>query len=215
VSMRDGLLLELARSVTGQEDESLQIGVIHSAMAIAEKFRVDIEHAETVADMAMCLFDQLKEEHGLGSRHRLLLRVAGLVHEVGSVVSNRAHHKHSFYLISNSEVFGLTRDEIAVVAHIARYHRRSGPKPSHVEYMNLPRETRVVVNKLAAILRMADALASGHLRHSRDLRFEREQDELVLYVPGGIDLLLERRALATKGGMFEDIYGIKIRLEEY
>ena len=66
-----------------------------------------------------------------------------------------------------------------MVAHVARYHRRSGPKPSHLEYMALPRETRVVVNKLAAILRVADALARGHGRQLPRLRFERQGDELV------------------------------------
>jgi exopolyphosphatase/guanosine-5'-triphosphate,3'-diphosphate pyrophosphatase len=214
VSIRDGLLLDLARDVTGQEDEVLLKGVIHSAMAITEKYGASLEHAQNVADLAVALFDQLQAEHGLGARHRLLLRVAGLLHEVGSVVSNRAHHKHSYYLISNSEIFGLTRDETMIVAHIARYHRRGIPKPSHVEYVALPRSTRVAVNKLAALLRVADALARGHLRQVSDLRFERQGDELVVYVPGGADLLLEQRAIASKGDLFEDIYGMKVRLEQ-
>ena len=141
VSMRDGLLLELARAVTGQEDRALLEGVIHSAIAVAQKYRVDMKHARTVADLAVRLFDELHAEHGLGPRQRLLLEVAGLLHEVGGFVSSRSHHKHSGYLIANSEIFGLNRDEIAVVAQVARYHRRSGPKPSHAEYVALPRET--------------------------------------------------------------------------
>ncbi len=214
VSIRDGLLLELVHEASGQEDEGLLKGVIHSATAVAERFRVDREHAETVAELAVCLFDQLKSEHGLTPRHRLLLRVAGLLHEVGGVVSNRAHHKHSYYLISNSEIFGLNRDEIIIAAHVARYHRRAVPKPSHVEYMMLSRNTRVVINKLAALLRVADALARGHLRQIADLRFERQADELVVYVPGTADLLLEQRSMAAKGDLFEDIYGLKVRLEQ-
>jgi exopolyphosphatase/guanosine-5'-triphosphate,3'-diphosphate pyrophosphatase len=214
VSLRDGLLLDLARGVTGQEDEVLLNGVIHSATAIAERYGANLEHAQNVADLAVALFDQLQADHGLGARHRLLLRVAALLHEVGSVVSNRAHHKHSYYLISNSEIFGLTRDETTIVAHIARYHRRGIPKPSHMEYMALPRNARVAINKLAALLRIADALARGHLRQVSDLRFERQGDELVVYVPGGADFLLERRAIAAKGDLFEDIYGMKVRLEE-
>ena len=67
--------------------------------------------------------------------------MAGLLHEVGGFVSSRSHHKHSCYLIANSEIFGLNRDEIAMVAQVARYHRRSGPKPSHAEYVALPRES--------------------------------------------------------------------------
>ncbi len=214
VSTRDGLLLDLAREVTGQEDEALASGVIHSAMALAEKFHVDLNHAQTVTDLAACLFDQLQAEHGLGARHRLLLQVSGLLHEIGSVVNGRAHHKHSYYLISNSEIFGLNRDETVIVAHIARYHRRAVPKPSHVEYMSLPRKTRVVIAKLAALLRTADALARGHLQNVAELRFEREGDELIVFVPGASDLLLERKAIAGKGDLFEDVYSLKVRLEE-
>jgi exopolyphosphatase / guanosine-5'-triphosphate,3'-diphosphate pyrophosphatase len=214
ISMRDGLLLELAREVTGKEDEALRKGVIHSATAIAEKYHVDLNHAEGVADVAVRLFDVFQPDHGLGPRQRLLLRVAALLHEVGGFVSSRAHHKHSEYLIANSEIFGLNRAEIAIVAQIARYHRRSVPKASHPTYMALARESRVVVSKLAALLRVADALIRGHRRRAADIRFQRRDDELVVAMPAGHDLLLEERAVETKGDLLEDIYGVKIRLEE-
>jgi exopolyphosphatase/guanosine-5'-triphosphate,3'-diphosphate pyrophosphatase len=214
VSLRDGLLMELAHQVRGEEDKTLVEEVIHSAMSLVEKYRVDEAHAQNVAEVAVRLFDELQPEHGLSSRHRLLLRVAALLHEVGSFVSNAAHHKHSYYLIANSEIYGLDRDDIEIVAHIARYHRRSGPKPSHLEYIALPRESRVAVSKLAAILRVADALARGRGRPLPRLRFERRGDEFLIFTPGAADLILERRALAAKGDMFEDIFGMRLRLEE-
>jgi exopolyphosphatase/guanosine-5'-triphosphate,3'-diphosphate pyrophosphatase len=214
VSMRDGLLLELAREVTGKEDESLLLGVIHSATTIAEKYRVDLGHANHVGEVAVRLFDLFQADHGLTPRHRLLLRVAGLLHEVGGFVSSRAHHKHSEYLIANSEIFGLNRNEIALVSLIARYHRRSVPRPSHTSYMALSRESRVVVNKLAAMVRVADALIRGHRRRSSDISLQRQGDELIVSLPSGRDVLLEERALETKSDLFEDIFGVKIRLEE-
>ncbi|MHC4398187.1 MAG: Ppx/GppA phosphatase family protein [Planctomycetota bacterium] len=214
VSMRDGLLLELARNVTGEEDESLTEGILHSAMALAEKYRVDLGHSRNVADLSMRLFDELEADHGLGRRHRLLLQVAGLVHEVGAFVGAPAHHKHGYYLIRHAEIFGLDREEIEIVAHVARYHRRSAPKPSHVDYVSLPRETRMVVSKLAAILRVADALSRGPVHQARDLQFERREDDLIVHVLGADDLILEKRAMAVKGDLFEDIYGMRIRLEE-
>jgi exopolyphosphatase/guanosine-5'-triphosphate,3'-diphosphate pyrophosphatase len=214
VSLRDGLLMELARQVRGEEDRALVEGVVHSATSIAEKYRVDVNHAQNVAEAALRLFDELQAEHGLLPRHRLLLRVAALLHEVGSFVSNAAHHKHSYYLIANSEIYGLNREDIETVAHVARYHRRSGPKPSHLEYIALPRESRVAVSKLAALLRVADALSRGRGRPLPRLRFERRGDEFLILTPGAAELILERRALAAKGDMFEDIFGMRLRLEE-
>jgi exopolyphosphatase/guanosine-5'-triphosphate,3'-diphosphate pyrophosphatase len=213
-SMRDGLLLDLAAAVTGQEDKTLTKGVIHSAMAVAEKYRVDVDHARSVAALALRLFDELQHEHGLAARHRLLLHVAALVHEVGGFVSSRAHHKHGYYLVANSEIFGLTREEIQIVALIARYHRRSCPKPSHGEYMSLPRDSRMLVSKLAAILRVADALDRAHARQVRHICCEVGDEELLIRVDGPSDLTLERRAILTKGDLFQDVYGMKVRLEE-
>ena len=213
VTMRDGLLLELANRVTGKEDRALVAGVIHSATAIARKYHVDLEHAQTVADVALRLFDEIRPDHGLGPRHRLLLHVAALLHEVGGYVSNRSHHKHSYYLIANSEIFGLNREETILAAHVARYHRRSGPQPSHAEYMSLPRESRVTVSKLAAILRVADALSRGHVHAPCNLQFERQGDDLIICVPNVTELLLEQRAVHAKADLFEDIYGMKVRLE--
>jgi exopolyphosphatase/guanosine-5'-triphosphate,3'-diphosphate pyrophosphatase len=214
VSMRDGLLLELAQQVTGAEDEAMLAGIIHSAMTLAERYHADPEHGRNVAELAVRFFDFLQSDHGLRARHRLLLRVAALLHEIGGFVSNRSHHKHSEYLIANSEIFGLSRGEIAVVAQIARYHRRSPPRASHPAYVALPRESRVIVNKLAAVLRVADALARGRLRKMRELRIERAGDELLLTALGQTDLMLERHSLAAKGGLFEEVYGMKVRLEE-
>jgi exopolyphosphatase/guanosine-5'-triphosphate,3'-diphosphate pyrophosphatase len=213
-SMRDGLLLDLAREVTGREDEELAKGVEQSARAIGEKYRCDAAHASHVAEMAVRLFDLLKAEHGLGWRERLLLRVAGILHEAGAFVSGRAHHKHSYYLIANAEVFGLNRQEQEIVALVARYHRRGLPQPTHPEYVAMDREKRVVVNKLAAILRVADALDRWHGQQVRDFHVERRADELVIHVHGVPDLTLERRAMPRKADLFEEIYGMTVRLEE-
>ena len=213
-SIRDGLLLDVARGVTGHEDEEFADGVIQSARTICEKYRCDQAHAAHVTSLAIRLFDALHDEHGLGVRDRLLLRVAGMLHEAGVYVSGRAHHKHSYYLISNAEIFGLNAEEVQVVALITRYHRRGTPKATHVEYISLPRERRMVVSKLAAILRVADAMDRGHAQQVRDLHVERGSDELVIHVHGVVDLTLERRAMAKKADLFEDVYGMAVRLEE-
>ena len=213
-SMRDGLLLDMARTVAGIEDEELAEGVSQSARAICEKYRCDQAHWEHVTELSLRLFDELRPEHGLSRRHRLLLRVAAMLHETGVYVSGRAHHKHSYYLVSNAEIFGLNAEEVQVVALVARYHRRGTPRPTHVEYVSLPREKRMVVSKLAAILRVADALDRGHAQQVRDLHVEKRGDELVIHVHGATDLTLERRAMAKKADLFGDIYGMAVRLEE-
>ncbi len=214
VSMRDGLLLDVVRSAAGRRDDAIHREVVQSAQSIAQKYRVDARHAEQLRRLSLRLFDELANEHRLGERHRLLLEVGAILHEVGTFISSRAHHKHSYYLIANSEILGLAQNELAVVANVARYHRRSRPKPSHPEYMMLPREQRMIVSKLAALLRVADALDMSRTQQISDFQCRIDNNGLVLSVSGGGDLTLERRALAELGDMLQDIYGLDVRLEQ-
>lgn len=214
VSMRDGVLHDLALRVTGRGEAQEATSAIRSAQTIMDKYQCDSKHAEHVAAICLRLFDEFRAEHALDNRYRLLLHVAALVHEVGGFINGRAHHKHSYYIISNTPIFGLRADEQEVVANVARYHRRSIPKQSHVPYMSLPRERRVAVTKLAALLRVADALERGHMQQVSNFDVERVDDEVILHVHNVSDLALERRALASKADLFDDTYGLRIRLEE-
>lgn len=214
VSLRDGLLLDLSRSASGVQDELVRREIIQSAQMVAQKYRIDMQHAEQSRLLATRLFDQLANEHRLGPRHRLLLEVAAILHEVGTFVSSRAHHKHSYYLIANSEILGVTPDELVMVANIARYHRRSRPKPSHPDYITLPRERRMIVNKLAALLRVADALDISRTQPISDFEARIDNNGLILSVRTGADLTLEHHSLDEKSDMFQDIYGLDVRLEE-
>ncbi|MBM4154472.1 MAG: HD domain-containing protein [Lentisphaerae bacterium] len=187
--------------------------VRHSAAALAARYHVDVRHADQVADISLRLFRALQPLHGLGPRHGFLLEIAARLHEVGLFVNNRSHHKHSMYLILNSDLFGVTREDLLLIALIARYHRRSAPLPEHPYYGTLPREQRLVVQKLAAILRVADALERSHLQRVRDFTVERTDGRLTVTIGDVEDLTIERMAIREKGGLFEDIYGVTIDLD--
>ena len=97
------------------------------------------DHGHHVAMLATRLFDELRDEHGLGDRERLLLQVAALLHDVGIYVSLRAHHKHSQYILAASQIFGLSNEDTAIVSNIARYHRRGLPQNTHLPFIALDR----------------------------------------------------------------------------
>jgi exopolyphosphatase / guanosine-5'-triphosphate,3'-diphosphate pyrophosphatase len=211
-SLRDGLLKEM--TLAGFWTGSFARQVIHAARALGEKYRVDEKHSRHVADLCVKLFRELQPVHQLDKRHELLIEVAALVHEVGGFISNRSHHKHSMYLILNSDLFGLTHNDMTLIALVARYHRRAMPNPTHPEYNSLDRDSRVAVSKLAAILRVADALDRNHMQRIRDFSLTHELRRFVISVRHVEDLTIERMALMEKGAMFEEIYGIPIVLQE-
>ena len=211
-TFRDGLLREVAseRSWTDAFAEE----VVRQAMALGRKYAFDEKHARFVSDLSVLLFRALQKEFHLDPRNELLLRIAALLHEIGGFISNRSHHKHSMYLIQNSGIFGLTREEVALAAVIARYHRRALPSLTHPEYAALDRDSRITVSKKAAILRVADALDRNHLQQIMDPAIALMKDELVITIDGAEDLTLERLALKEKGPLFEDVYGLKVVLRE-
>jgi exopolyphosphatase/guanosine-5'-triphosphate,3'-diphosphate pyrophosphatase len=205
-SLRTGLLLDLAEPGGRLKADDFERQVLASADALGHKHRFDRAHGQHVAALATQLFDQLLGDHGLGDRERLLLRVASLLHDIGIYVSLRAHHKHSQYLIAASQIFGLTDDETAIVANIARYHRRALPQRSHLQYVALDRRDRVTVNKLAAILRIANALDAEHLQKVRSVKLVRGIGGWSLEVEGEGDLTMEQLAATARSDMFEETY---------
>ena len=165
-------------------------------------------------DLCELLFDELKSEHRLSDTQRLYLQVAALLHDIGLFVSSRGHHKHSQYLISASGLFGLRQRELDIIANVARYHRRALPQRSHLTYMSLERDERVLVSKLAAILRVANSLDKEHLQKVTDLKVTREGDQIVLLAQNISDLTMERVALADRSDLFTEAFGKKIVLRE-
>jgi exopolyphosphatase / guanosine-5'-triphosphate,3'-diphosphate pyrophosphatase len=213
-SLCAGLLLDLVRREEGHGIEDFRRQVMASATALGEKYRYDATHGRNVAFIATQVFDQIRAEHGLSDRHRLLLEVAGLLHDVGIYVNLKGHHKHSEYILSASEIFGLSRDDMAIVANVARYHRRATPQKSHLPYMALDRTTRVEVNKLAAILRLANALDADHLQKVKDVRLFFEEGTWVLEVQGAGDLTMERLASLARSDLLTEVFGRRLAFRE-
>jgi exopolyphosphatase / guanosine-5'-triphosphate,3'-diphosphate pyrophosphatase len=206
-SLRAGLLLEEAEPKSRLSAEDFAHQVLASAESLGHRYRFDREHGQHVALLAARLFDELREEHGLGDRERLLLQVAGLLHDIGMYVSLRAHHKHSQYILAASQIFGLSNEETAIVSNISRYHRRGLPQNSHLPFIALDRTDRLIVNKLAAILRVANALDAEHAQKVRDIRLVRRDSTWILEVDGTGDLTMEQLAATARADMFAQTFG--------
>ncbi|HEY9738220.1 MAG TPA: HD domain-containing protein, partial [Trichocoleus sp.] len=183
----------------------------------AQKYRVQQDDSERVAQFALDLFDQTQGAlHAWGHLERELLWAAAILHNCGHFVSHSSHHKHSYYLIRHAELLGYTETELEVIANIARYHRKSAPKKKHDNFRSLPSKYhRQVVNQLSALLRIAVALdrrgvgaiASVHAQ------FDAEAQTLHLHLKparSSDDCSSELWSLAYKKELFEQEFGVKL-----
>jgi exopolyphosphatase / guanosine-5'-triphosphate,3'-diphosphate pyrophosphatase len=155
-----------------------------SVKNLCDTCQVDGSHAEHVRLLAVQIFDALKAKglHTLGDQERELLEAAALLHDVGYHISSDQHHKHSYYIIRNTPLLGFTNDEEELIANIARYHRKSHPKPKHENYQRVPPEKRLLVNLLAGILRIAEGLDRRRQRLISEVSTTVSANTLVLHL---------------------------------
>ena len=195
-----------------QADVALEDEVVHFAVLLANRYHVDRAHSQHIRRLCMALFDQLKELHGLTRHDRLLLKVACILHEVGSYISPRNHHHHSQYIILNSEIFGLSRRDVEIIGLLARYHRHGAPSPRDHGYSELDIDNRLRVQKMAAILRVAEAMERAHSHRITRFTTALNGRRLEIRIPDVHDLALENSSLRFRAAMFTDIFGYDIIL---
>ncbi len=210
VNLRDGLLQQMAGPDAWSEEFKQQI--IRSALDMARRFHFDEPHGLLVANLSLRLFRGLQNEHQLGPRYEMLLYLAALLHDVGYAVSTQSHHKHSMYLIQHSELFGISQKDLLLIALVARYHRRALPRPIHEGYSSLAWRDRMTVTKLAALLRVADALDRSNHQRIQDITCVLEEGRVVISAQSADDLSLEQLALQQKCSLFQEVFGMPIVL---
>ena len=209
-NLRDGLLNDMA--VGGSWTGEFRNQIVRSAISLGRKFDFDEMHARNVAELSRKLFSQLSADHQLDNRYEVILYIASLLHEIGMLINVRSNHKHALYIIRNSDLFGLSKSQLLEVGLVARYYRRASPQSSHDEYGSLPREARVAVAKMAAILRLATALDDTRSGRIREIECGHEGKKLIINVPGVDDVSLEQIAMRQNAGLFRDVFGMSVLL---
>ncbi|MDD5564674.1 MAG: Ppx/GppA phosphatase family protein [Thermoanaerobaculaceae bacterium] len=214
VGIREGVLHDLVEAVTTQRahadrrDQELATALL----AVGRRYMFDEAHARQVARLSLALFDQLRELHGLDDADRRVLQAAAWLHDVGSYISYKRHHKHSMYLITQSELPGLSTAQVELAATVARYHRKSDPGPQHEEFSRLKPADQKRVLALASLLRLADALDREHSERVRTVTMELQGRKALLRLEGKGDLLLEKWALKRKSALFERVFERELRV---
>lgn len=195
-----------------KDDQALEQEVLHFSRLLAKRYKVDQGHSQQVLKLCKELFKQLQSLHGLSGHDLLLLKVAAILHEVGAFISPKNHHLHGQYIILNSEIFGLSRKDVELIGLLARYHRHGMPSADDRSYAELELPDRLRLQKMAALLRVADAMERSHSHRISEFRVRMTSRMLELLAPGVHDLTIENMALKSKGNLFTEVFGYDVRL---
>lgn len=207
VGLRNGILLEVLRTTSSRSERQL----IKFAEGLVRRFKGDLNHARTVTKFALQIYDST---NGGSKQEKLYLRLASLLHDIGSSISPEGHHKHTYYILHQVPFVGLTKEEKEIVAQIARYHRKAHPSVKHPHFEALSKESQEIVTRCAAILRIAEALDQEHLPTALSLNVESTTDSLILKLDGN-DCELEAWKAQKRADLFEKIYKTKVAVEWY
>lgn len=127
-------------------------------------------------------------------------------------VSYQGYQKHSYYLISHAGLRGFTPDQVAVVANVARYHRKSPPAEDDENFEPLSPRQKEVVRKLTAILRVADALDRGRRRAVRDVGLDLDGGEIRFEVRTRGDATIELESAAKRGTYLGKVFERRVTI---
>ena len=219
--IRDGLILSMIREIYPQAGAVIgrPIERMQAVRQFAHRCNYEQAHSDHVARLAVQAFDQLAAQFGpeavggKSSAARELLEAAGILHDVGYYINYAKHHKHSYHLIVHSDLTGFTHREIEIIANVARYHRRGGPKNKHANFAKLAPGDQNLVMRLSAILRIVDGLDRAHAQNVRNVRVELKKNTAWFIVDAEHEPTVDLWGAARKSALFLKAFGLEPRFD--
>ena len=216
LGLRDGMLaqmlgeVDLRAAVHKQIEDERWEGVL----AVCRRYGIDAKKAEPVRAHAVQLFDALGKVHELPAEYRGWLQAAAMMQEVGKFMNHQGHHRHSGYIIANSEIFGFSPEQRGVVAAIARYLGKSRPAAVDREMRGIPVEEQARVTRAVVLLRLAVALNQDRASGVVGLRVRVYRKRVALeIVPGRGGAELEAWAVKKEAGYFFEVFKRELFME--
>jgi exopolyphosphatase/guanosine-5'-triphosphate,3'-diphosphate pyrophosphatase len=205
--VREGIVIDTIDRTRGTER---QLDRAEAIRAFGRRCSYDTEHAEQVCALSLSLFDQLQDQLALDSDTRPLLEAAALLHDVGYHISYERHHKHSYHLISYSDLPGFTNRERRMIAAIARYHRGALPKTRHEGMADLDKKDRKLVSRLGVILKLADGLDRTRTQRVSGVVARRDGAIVTVTAQGDNGLGVELHGASQKADLLERAFDVRV-----
>ena len=201
-ALREGLLYDLIGRI-GHEDVRDR-----SIAALQKRYSVDTEHADYVKQLTLSIYEQLKNQWGIGQRKwEATLGWASSVFELGLTISHTQYHKHGAYLLKHSDMQGFSKLSQSYVSFIVRTHRRKFPELELLDYRN---KDAKALRLVSIVFRIAVLLAADRNHKPIQIKVDASKDTLLLIFDKA---WLETHPLTKANLDLERIYLKKIGFE--
>jgi len=208
VELWDALMRLMLIPKSGDEYfEHVRANAISCAQEIAKNYNCNQKHSDNIRKFACRIFDKMKGAHGLDHRKRLLLELAAILHDSGHYVTAKQHLLSAFDLIKDIDVYGMTDDEMLITAYVSRYNEYDVPNYDDVEFIRTSDKNRLIVSKLVAIFRLANALDKSQKQKLKDIKVKLENDKLLITAESNDNVYLEKWAFEQCAPFFKEVFG--------
>jgi exopolyphosphatase / guanosine-5'-triphosphate,3'-diphosphate pyrophosphatase len=211
-SLREGILLDTIghHDPADWTDDPRSIRRA-SVQSLARRCSFPEDHSRQVARLALDVFDQTEELHGLDAREREMLEYAALLHDIGEHVAHDGHHRHAAYLVRHGQLRGFAPAEVALLGALARWHRRGDPRAAdELAPIDPGDETRL--RKLAALLRVADGLDRSRSQPVDAIDIRVGPSLVMIRLSSHRDTELEQWGTRRKRELFEKVFGRELEV---
>lgn len=212
MDLGDGLAFDYAeRKKILRPKHNFENDIIEAARNIAKRYHTNRSHTQVMERLALTLFDKTKPVHGLGKRERLLLQISVLLHDCGKYINMSQSAECSYNIIMATEIIGLSHMEREILANIVRFNSGSVMPFEELAISSLLERTEyMVIIKLTAILRMANALDRSHKQKIQEIKVSVKDNHIMqILVDTTEDLTLEQALFQEKSELFEEVYSLK------
>ena len=210
VKLCDGIAAEYAvkEKKISVFDHDFNADIVAAARNISKRYSWNKDHVKFVEKNALAIFDATKKYHGLGKRERLLLQISCILHDCGQYISMTHPAECSYNIIMSTEIIGLSHIERKMVADVVKYTTVDFNRDNELEYVFTTRNY-LIVSKLTAIIKLANALDRGHRQKFKDCTYSVKDREFRIVTETYDDITLERGMITDKKTFFEEVYGLK------
>ena len=212
VAIREGIVESRVSSLVRSAKSGVSLRR-RSVLALAKRTDCDMRHGEHVAWLARRIFDQTRKLHCLPDETLDLLEYAALLHECGLHISDKGHHKHSYYLIRHADLRGFTDEQLLIIANAARYYRKAPPEDTDPNIAELSSSQRSDVEKLVAILRIAEGLDRGHRQRVRDIEVRANRERTLFIARTRVDAEVEMESAQKRAKYFASLFDVNVRFD--
>jgi exopolyphosphatase/guanosine-5'-triphosphate,3'-diphosphate pyrophosphatase len=211
--VRDGIIADLIHGKAARERSRLDPDQRRAVRALARRYGTATPHSRKVAELAGMLFHELRTLHRLPPDRGRWLEAAAHLYNIGHYVNEARHHRHSMYLVANSDLPGFDDRERLVIANLCRYHRKSMPQSSHQDFAALGPEERRAILFLAPLLRLAIALDQSQQQKVERVEAQIQETAVELWLSSRCDLDIEQWHAQQLSDLFQSVYGVQLSVK--